>query len=89
LQVATTLEIPSPGDPRRRPAHPRGGDYRPPYATKTPDLKTTDQVVHERMAQRPYVPYDQFDVEKFSDYGQLRYDKKEDTRPVGVTRKRQ
>jgi hypothetical protein len=46
-------------------------------------LKTTDQVVHERMAQRAYIPYDEFDVEKFCDYGQLRYDKKEDTRPLG------
>jgi hypothetical protein len=59
------------------------GDYRPPYVNrKMPDLKTTDQVVHERMAQRPYISYDKFDVEKFSDYGKWKYDKREDSRPA-------
>ena len=57
------------------------GDYRPPlHLAKHSNLKTTDQVVHERMARRPFVAYEDFDVEKFSDYGKMRYDKKEETR---------
>jgi hypothetical protein len=47
---------------------------------KLSDLKTVDQVVHERMAQRPFVPYDDFDVAAYVDYGQLRYDKHENAR---------
>ncbi len=60
------------------------GDYHPPHhAGKHANLKTTDQVVHERMAQQPFVAYGDFDVEKFSDYGKWRYDKKEETRTAG------
>jgi hypothetical protein len=44
---------------------------------KVSDMKTVDQVVHERMAQRPFVPYEEFDTAAFVDYGQLRYDKHE------------
>jgi hypothetical protein len=44
---------------------------------KLSDMKTVDQVVHERMAQRPFVPYEEFDVAAYVDYGQLRYDKHE------------
>jgi hypothetical protein len=40
-------------------------------------FKTVDQVVHERMAQRPFVAHESFDVESFSDYGKMRYDKHE------------
>ncbi len=43
-------------------------------------FKTTDEIVHERMAQRPFVPFDKFDVAAFVDYGKLRYDKDEETR---------
>ena len=39
-------------------------------------FKTTDRIIHERMAARPFVAYDQFDVAKFSDYGRPKYDKK-------------
>ena len=39
-------------------------------------FKTTDRILHERMATRPFVSYDQFDVAKFSDYGRPKYDKK-------------
>jgi hypothetical protein len=46
-------------------------------APKIDDMKCVDQVVHERMAQRPFVPYEEFDVERFSDYGKMRYDKHE------------
>jgi hypothetical protein len=42
-------------------------------------LKTTDEVVHERMAQRPFVSYSHFDVAKFADYGTSTYDKHEDS----------
>jgi hypothetical protein len=60
------------------------GDYHPPVAVASRrkmmqqgDLKAVDQVVHERMAQRPFLSYEEFDVEKFSDYGKMRYDKHE------------
>jgi hypothetical protein len=58
----------------------RLGDYHPPVPMKHNNLKSTFQVIHERMAQRPFVAYEDFDVEKFSDYGKLRYDKREETR---------
>jgi hypothetical protein len=41
---------------------------------KDADLKTVDQVGHERMA-RPFLPYEQFDVEAFVNFCELRYDK--------------
>ena len=47
---------------------------------KNNDLKTTDQVLHERMADRPFVNYANFDVAEFTEYGKIRYDKKEETR---------
>ena len=47
---------------------------------KNNGLKTTDQVVHERMAERPFVNYEEFDVADFTDYGKISYDKKEQTR---------
>src|SRR5262249_42692220 len=50
---------------------------------KVNDMKTVDQVVHERMAQRPFVPYEDFDVERFSDYGKMRYDKHENDESRG------
>jgi hypothetical protein len=57
------------------------GDYHPPLRTgKRDNLKSTVQVIHERMAQRPFVAYEDFDVADFSDYGKQRYDKKEDMR---------
>ncbi len=48
-------------------------------------FKTTDQIMHERMSMRPFVPYNNFDVVAFSDYGRPKYDKNEDFRgPGGV-----
>jgi hypothetical protein len=44
---------------------------------KLSDMRTVDQVMHERMAKRPFVPYAEFDVAAYVDYGQLRYDKHE------------
>ena len=49
-------------------------------------FKTTDVLLHERMAKRPFVPYEQFDVATFSDYGRPKYDKKEDERRVRFRR---
>lgn len=43
-------------------------------------FKTTDRILHERMASRPFVPYSKFDVAVFSDYGRPLYDKNEDFR---------
>jgi len=43
-------------------------------------FKTTDVIMHERMARRPFVPYTQFDVVAFSNYGKPFYDKHEDYR---------
>ena len=45
-------------------------------------FKTTDQIVHERMAKRPFVAYEQFDVAVFSDYGRQKYEKHEDQRDM-------
>jgi hypothetical protein len=65
------------------------GDFHPPVCTgKHDDLKSTVQVMHERMAQRPFVPYDEFDVSNFADYGKQRYDKKEDLRDVRTGKKK-
>jgi len=43
-------------------------------------FKTTDLIMHERMAVRPFLPYNQFDVAAYSDYGRPLYDKNEDYR---------
>ena len=40
-------------------------------------FKTTDRLMHERIAARPFVLYDNFDVAKFADYGTMFYDKHE------------
>ncbi len=41
-------------------------------------FKTTDVIMHERMAKRPFVKYADFDVATFCDYGRPKYDKNED-----------
>jgi len=41
-------------------------------------VKTTDEIMHERMAKRPFVSYSTFDTGKYSDYGTQFYDKHED-----------
>ncbi len=43
-------------------------------------FKTTDQLLHERMAKRPFVSYTNFDVAQYADYGRPLYDKNEDFR---------
>lgn len=40
-------------------------------------FKTCDVILHERMAKRPFMPFQRFDVANFSDYGKPRYDKNE------------
>ena len=47
--------------------------------TKEEDLvKTTDEIMHERMSKRPFVSYSKFDTGHFADYGTHFYDKHED-----------
>ncbi len=41
-------------------------------------FKTCDVILHERMAKRPFMPFQRFDVANYSDYGKPRYDKNED-----------
>lgn len=41
-------------------------------------FKTCDVIMHERMAKRPFMSFDHFDVSAFSDYGKPMYDKNED-----------
>ena len=43
---------------------------------KDGSIKTTDRIMHERMEQRPFVAFEKFDVEKYTDYGRQKYDKK-------------
>ncbi|PWU01071.1 MAG: hypothetical protein C5B53_03280 [Candidatus Melainabacteria bacterium] len=42
--------------------------------------KTVDVVMHQRMAARPFVAYEHFDVANYCDYGKPMYDKEEDYR---------
>lgn len=43
-------------------------------------FKTTDVIMHQRMAKRPFVPFNQFDIAAYVDYGRPKYDKHEDER---------
>jgi hypothetical protein len=61
----------------------------------TPVFKTTDMIMHERLAKQPFKPYSEFDVVAFSDYGRAKYDKNEeggqkaiDTRPQTVAKRK-
>jgi hypothetical protein len=49
-------------------------------------FKTTDEIVHERMARRPFVPFQEFDVARYVDYGRPLYDKHEDQRNLNGQR---
>lgn len=42
------------------------------------NFKTTDEVMHERLATHGFEKYERFNVAAFSDYGKQRYDKMED-----------
>lgn len=37
-------------------------------------MKPLNVLAHERMALRPFVPFEEFDIEKFVDYGRMLYD---------------
>jgi len=52
-----------------------GAKMPPPQA-----FKTTDRIMHERMARHPFEQYSHFDVAAFADYGKTKYDKHEDFR---------
>jgi hypothetical protein len=43
-------------------------------------FKTTDEIMHERLAAHPFEQYGQFNVAAFADYGKPKYDKHEDYR---------
>ena len=43
-------------------------------------FKTTDEIMHERMARHPFEQYSQFNVAAFAEYGKTKYDKHEDFR---------
>lgn len=47
------------------------------YAEAEERVKTTDWLLHERMALRPFTPYGAFDVAAYSNYGAAFYDKNE------------
>jgi hypothetical protein len=49
-------------------------------------FKTTDEIVHERMALRPFLPFQEFDVASYVDYGRPLYDKHEDQRNLSGQR---
>jgi hypothetical protein len=54
----------------------REGSARPKYRPKRDDeFKTTDQIMHERIARQPFVSYGAFDVAGFATYGRPKYDK--------------
>ena len=59
----------------------REGDMRRNFRLMRNDsLKTTDQVMHERMSKRPFLQYEDFDVQNYASYGKSRYDKNEERR---------
>lgn len=47
-------------------------------------FKTTDRIMHERMAMRPFVPFNQFDIAAYVDYGRPKYDKNENFRDLNT-----
>ena len=48
--------------------------FRDTFIGNGPQMKPINMLVHERMAQRPFVPFREFDVEAFIDYGKMYYD---------------
>jgi hypothetical protein len=48
-------------------------------------LKTLDVLIHDRMAARPFVPFEQFDVMAFADYGRTYYDNNKKVDGAGTT----
>jgi len=57
-----------------------GNPYSANWGEGSEDLvKTTDEIMHDRMSKRPFVAYSSFDTAKFADYGTHFYDKHEDS----------
>lgn len=50
-----------------------------------PQLKRTNEVVYERMAKRPFVPFALFDTATFADYGRRYYDNNKKVDGAGAT----
>ena len=44
--------------------------------TKDGEVKTTDKIMHERMAARPFLAFEKFDTANYVDYGRQKYDKR-------------
>ncbi len=58
----------------RREREPRDTFLSTAQGTTGDTLKPINQLVHERLAERPFVPFQRFDVEAFADYGRDYYD---------------
>lgn len=50
-----------------------------------PVSKPINQLVHERMAERPFVAFDEFDIAAFADYGRVYYDNNKKVDGKGIT----
>ncbi len=61
------------GFDKKKMAKKKNGDFKREEGFITSGLKTADQVMHERMAERPYVPFDRFDIATYIDMGLKRY----------------
>ncbi|MDF1663233.1 MAG: hypothetical protein P1V97_15765, partial [Planctomycetota bacterium] len=65
------------GDPiQMEPKRRKKNDNKP--KKKRYKMKNTLEIALGRMAKRPFIPYERFDVAKFSDIGRKQYDKKGD-----------
>ncbi len=53
-------------------AQQQGTDFKR-QAGNTKDLKSTVQIIHERMAERPYTPFGSFNIQSFVEMGQQSY----------------
>jgi hypothetical protein len=83
--VATTLRSSWQGfDAKNEQQRREGGKQRDTFLTSAdgavrerrgrPVMKPINQLVHERMAQRPFVKFEDFDIAQFADYGRILYD---------------
>ena len=62
-----------PGFDKMKMAKKEGSDFKREKGFITAGLKTADQVMHERMAARPFVRFEKFDTAKYIDMGLRRY----------------
>lgn len=90
LATSDCIERDENGDPIRRGAKRAKRKNNKPEK-KRYKMKNTLQIALGRMATRPFIKYENFDVAKFSDYGRKKYDKKGDgggEERMGQTKKR-